>query len=173
MCFPNRIDGEQAIYKSLEAFSLSFAKRESSRITSIAFWLSVMKPKPVNTSANQRRGNYLKEQIRIQSKTKQNCKGRGNTRGCESQLGLINKLAISVSSRQTSHDCAGKCCVFFERRKGFHRLPLRKHYNNLTFLDYCLVKTLFQGPLCVYIQDDGYRLGEVCGLACCHLGLAM
>ena len=37
MCFPNRIDGEQAIYKSLKPFSLSFAKRESSRITSIAF----------------------------------------------------------------------------------------------------------------------------------------
>ena len=52
-------------------------------------------------------------------------------------------------------------------------LSTNSYYNNLTFLDYCLVKTLFQGPLCVYIQDDGYRLGEVCGLAYCHLGLAM
>ena len=46
MCFPNRIDGEQAIYKSLEAFSLSFAKRESDRIINSAFRLSAMKPKP-------------------------------------------------------------------------------------------------------------------------------
>ena len=33
-----------------------------------------------------------------------------------------NQLSISVSSRQTSHDCAGKCCVFFKRRRGFHRV---------------------------------------------------
>ena len=46
MCFPNRIDGEQAIYKSLKPFSLSFAKRESNRITNNAFRLSAMKPKP-------------------------------------------------------------------------------------------------------------------------------
>ena len=46
MCFPNRIDGEQAIYKSLKPFSLSFAKRESNRITNSAFRLSAMKPKP-------------------------------------------------------------------------------------------------------------------------------
>ena len=46
MCFPNRIDGEQAIYKSLKPFSLSFAKRESNRIINSAFRLSAMKPKP-------------------------------------------------------------------------------------------------------------------------------
>ena len=33
-----------------------------------------------------------------------------------------NQLSISVSSRQTSHDCAGKCYVFFKRRRGFHRV---------------------------------------------------
>ena len=33
-----------------------------------------------------------------------------------------NQLSISVSSRQTSHDCAGKYCVFFKRRRGFHRV---------------------------------------------------
>ena len=33
---------------------------------------------------------------------------------------IINSL--SESSRQTSHDCAGKCCVFFKRRRGFHRI---------------------------------------------------
>ena len=52
-------------------------------------------------------------------------------------------------------------CLLLMNLSGCYRLPLRKHYNNLTFLDYCLVKTLFLSPLCVYIQDDGYRLGEV------------
>ena len=33
-----------------------------------------------------------------------------------------NQLSISVSSLQTSHDCAGKCCVFFKRRRDFHRV---------------------------------------------------
>ena len=33
-----------------------------------------------------------------------------------------NQFSISVSSRQTSHDCAGKCYVFLKRRRGFHRV---------------------------------------------------
>ena len=40
----------------------------------------------------------------------------------EFETGSRNQLSISVSSRQTSHDCAGKCCVFFKRRRGFHRV---------------------------------------------------
>ena len=46
MCFPNRIDGEQVIYKSLKPFSLSFAWGERNRVTNSAFRLSAMKPKP-------------------------------------------------------------------------------------------------------------------------------
>ena len=33
-----------------------------------------------------------------------------------------NQFSITVSSRQTSYDCAGKCCVFVKRRRGFHRV---------------------------------------------------
>ena len=55
MCFPNRIDGEQAIYKSLKPFSLSFAWGERNRVTNSAFRLSAMKQKPVIISANQRK----------------------------------------------------------------------------------------------------------------------
>ena len=38
---------------------------------------------------------------------------------------------------------------------------LSKHYCNLSFLNYCFVKTLPQGLLCVYIRDGGYRLSRV------------
>ena len=54
-----------------------------------------------------------------------------------------------------------------------YRLPLRKYYSKLFFLNYGFVKTLYQGLLVVYIQDGGYRLCGVCGLACRHLGFAM
>ena len=50
---------------------------------------------------------------------------------------------------------------------------LSKHYSNLSFLNHCFVKTLFQGLLCVYIRDGGYRLCGVCELACRYLGFAM
>ena len=38
---------------------------------------------------------------------------------------------------------------------------LSKHYCNLSFLNYCFVKTLPQGLLCVHIRDGGYRLSRV------------
>ena len=50
------------------------------------------------TSANQWRGNCLKEPIRIQGKTEQNCKGRGDTREYESRLGLALHLISSEGS---------------------------------------------------------------------------
>ena len=51
-----------------------------------------------------------------------------------------NQLSISVSSRQTSHDCAGKCCVFFKRRRGFHRV-FNSVSCSLTFFS-CVAKYL-------------------------------
>ena len=38
---------------------------------------------------------------------------------------------------------------------------LSKHYSNLSFLNHCFVKTLFQGLLCVYIRDGGYSVESV------------
>ena len=64
---------------------------------------------------------------------------------------LIN--SPSVCSRQTSHDCAGKCCVFFERRKGFHRVfnePWRKTQSMENF-DVCILlcrSKLLRGKYC-------------------------
>ena len=51
-----------------------------------------------------------------------------------------NQLSISVSSRQTSHDCAGKCCVFFKRRRSFHRV-FNSVSCSLTFFS-CVAKYL-------------------------------
>ena len=54
-----------------------------------------------------------------------------------------------------------------------YRLALRKYYSNLSSFNYCFIKTPSQGLLCVKIQDGGYRLCGVCGLAYRHLGFAM
>ena len=53
---------------------------------------------------------------------------------------------------------------------GCYRQPPWRFHIKSSFLNFCSVKTLSLCRLCVYIQDDGYRLCGVCGLVCRHLG---
>ena len=42
-------------------------------------------------------------------------------------------------------------CLLIMNLSSCYRPPLRKYYGNLSFLNYCFVKTLSQDLLCVYI----------------------
>ena len=81
MCFPNRIDGEQAVYKSLKPFSLSFAWGERNRVTNSAFRLSAMKQKP-KLLCRPIRGEEIIWKNRYDFKVKTSkCINRANTPG--------------------------------------------------------------------------------------------
>ena len=64
-------------------------------------------------------------------------------------------------------------CLLIMNPASCYRLPLRKYYNHLIFLNY-FVQTLSHGLLGVYIQDGGHRPCRVVHrLACRHLGFVM
>ena len=83
--------------------------------------------------------------------------GRGGIQACVFE-------EFFIRCKETWSPIIDGTCLLIMNLPGCYRLPHGKFHSKLSFPNYCFVKTLSQGLLCIYIQDDGYRLCGVCGI---------